>query len=323
MRGPGAPAGVALATVGPGARPHRPTVGSMPVPSRRPRADTHRFASRRAGRRARAARARALRIALVLAAAMVLAACASAPVPQPPDSVGTPLDQPIPASVAALPLLDSTGRRTDLAAFRGKVLVISDMMTLCQETCPLDTANIVATARRVEKAGLGSKVEFLSITIDPQRDTTARLAAYRKLFAPAPSDWAVVGGPASSLTALWHYLGLYYEKAPEESPPGRDWLTGKPLTYDISHADLVYFVAPDGHQRYTVDGTAHVASEGLIPGALRRFLSDQGTKNLEHPGFGAWTVGQALQVLSWLTDTRIPGADTTTGNSSPVVVVGG
>ena len=57
--------------------------------------------------------------------------------------------------------------------------MISDVMTLCQESCPLDTANVVAAARPVERAGLDSKVVFLSITIDPGRDTVAQLAAYR------------------------------------------------------------------------------------------------------------------------------------------------
>lgn len=258
-------------------------------------------------------------LALLLA---VLAGCGSDPVPKPPDSVGSPLNEAVPPRIADLPLTDSTGHRTDLADYRGKVLVVSDMMTLCQETCPLDTANIVATARKVEKAGLGDKVEFLSITIDPSRDDAAHLAAYRKLFSPAPADWAVVGGSASSVHALWKHFGLYYEKAPEDSPPATDWLTGATLTYDIDHADLVYFFDPDGHERYTVDGTAHVASAGLMPATLRGFLSDDGRKNLQHPGFGAWTVAQALEVIGWLTNTRIPGAATPSRPSSPVVVVG-
>ena len=113
---------------------------------------------------------------------------------------------------------------------------------------------------------------------------------------------------AGSLGRLWNYFGLYYQKEPEGSPPARDWLTGKPLTYDISHADLVYFLGPDGHLRFTVDGTAHVAAGAAMPAALRSFLSTQGRKNLADPGFGSWTVGQALEVVGWLDDTRISGS---------------
>jgi protein SCO1/2 len=241
----------------------------------------------------------------VVAALSLVAGCGASPVPPPPDSVGTPLDHPLPASIERLPLVDSAGHRTDLAAYRGKVVVLSDMMTLCQESCPLDTANIVATARQVQRAGLADKVEFLSVTIDPARDSAARLAAYRALFAPAPADWAVLGGSIADLARLWRYLGLYYQRAPEDSPPARDWLTGKPLTYDISHADLVYFFGTDGAERFTMDGTAHVASADQLPGTLRRFLSATGRQNLAHPGFGSWTVEQALQAIGWLTGRPI------------------
>jgi protein SCO1/2 len=241
-------------------------------------------------------------------------------VPRPPDSVGTPLDQPVPERIATLPLVDSAGHRVDLADFRGKVLVVSDMMTLCQETCPLDTANIVATARQVEQAGMGDQVEFLSVTIDPARDDAAHLAAYRTLFSPAPADWDVVGGSAASVAALWHYLGLYYQRAPEDRPPATDWLTGRALTYDIDHADLVYFFGTGGAERYTVDGTAHVASASRLPATLRHFLSGDGRHNLAHPGYGSWTVGQALEVIGWLTDTWVPGAATPSGPPSPPAV---
>jgi cytochrome oxidase Cu insertion factor (SCO1/SenC/PrrC family) len=80
-------------------------------------------------------------------------------------------------------------------------------MTLCQETCPLDTANLVGAARAVTAAGLGDRVAFATITIDPHRDTPARLAAYRDQFAPAPADWRLLTGSPDTLAALWKDLG--------------------------------------------------------------------------------------------------------------------
>lgn len=251
----------------------------------------------------------------ILATVTLLAGCGTSPAPAPPDAGGTPLDHPLPASIETLPLVDSAGHPTDLAAYRGKVVVLSDMMTLCQESCPLDTANIVATARQVQRAGLGDQVEFLSVTIDPVRDSTSRLAAYRALFAPAPADWAVLGGTRADLARLWKYLGLYYQRAPEGSPPSRDWLTGKPLTYDISHADMVFFFGTGGDERYTLDGTAHVAAADQMPGTLRRFLSATGRQNLAHPGFGSWTVDQALRAIGWLAGRRIGTAPPPGGES--------
>lgn len=192
-----------------------------------------------------------------------------------------------------------------LASFRGKVLVISDAMTLCQESCPLDTANLVATGRAVTAARLGDRVRFATITIDPHRDTSARLAAYRDQFTPVPADWTLLTGSPDTLATLWQYLGVYYQTAPEPSPPANDWLTGNPLTYDISHADLIFFLDPDGHERFALDGPAHVSAGTPVPDALRGFLNDEGRRDLTQPDAATWTVPQALQVLSWLTNQHI------------------
>ena len=85
-------------------------------------------------------------------------------------------------------------------------------MTLCQETCPLDTANLVAAADAAQAAGLGDKIAFLSVTIDPARDTVAQLAAYRKLYTPAPADWIVATGSAGQLSVFWNDLGVFIQK---------------------------------------------------------------------------------------------------------------
>jgi protein SCO1/2 len=204
-----------------------------------------------------------------------------------------------------LPFIDQSGASRTLASFHGKVLVVSDAMTLCQETCPLDTANVVAAARAVTAAGLGDRIAFASITVDPQRDDRAKLAAYRGLFAPAPANWVLLTGSPDSVAALWRYLGVYYETVPETSPPASDWLTGRPLTYDVTHADLVFFIDENGHERFVIDGPAHVATGAAMPDALRRFLNDEGQRNLAQPDAQTWTVGQALQILGWLTGRSI------------------
>ncbi|MFR0359426.1 SCO family protein [Streptomyces sediminimaris] len=199
-----------------------------------------------------------------------------------------------------MPLVDSAGHKTTLAAYKGKVVVISDVMTLCQETCPLDTANIVQAARAVEKAGLANKVEFLSITIDPQRDTTAQLAAYRNLFAPAPADWATLNGNPSDLTKLWKDLGVWSQKVAEGKPPAANWRTGARLTYDLNHSDDVFFLDRNGREQALLQGPAHVASGTRMPKALNRFMDDDGHKNLAHPSSDAWTTQQVLHNISTL-----------------------
>lgn len=227
------------------------------------------------------------------------AGAASAPTP-PSQGVGTRLDAPVAREVLSLPLRDSAGHVRRLADFRGRVLVVSDAMTLCQEACPVDTAGVVQLARDVDKAGLQDKVEFLTVTIDPARDTPARLGAYRRLFAPVPQNWLTLTGSAVDIARLWKSFGVYMHRVPEGKPAATDWLTGKPLTYDVDHSDEVFFLSGQGHERFVLEGLPHVDHGTSVPRRLYRFMDAQGHQNVNDPQDAGWTVPQGLQVLGWL-----------------------
>ncbi|MBC9731288.1 SCO family protein [Streptomyces sp. TRM68367] len=244
-------------------------------------------------------------MAMALAALVTGCASGSSKIPPPKQNVGTRTSGRIPADILKLPLTDQNGKPTDLAAFKGKVLVVSDTLTLCQETCPLDTANLVQTAREVAKDHESSKVEFLSITVDPQRDTPAQLAAYRHLYTPAPADWQALTGTPATIAKLWKYFGVWYKKVSQDTPPPKNWRTGQTLTYDIDHSDEIFFIDGRGSERFVINGTAHVAPGTVMPATMHKFLSAAGLGNLKHPDVTAWTVPQALQTLSWLLQHKL------------------
>lgn len=221
--------------------------------------------------------------------------------------MGTRIDIPLPSALADLPLVDSSGHRRTLGSFKGKVLVLSDGMTLCQETCPLDTASMVETARAVDRAGLGGRVEFATVTVDPARDTPTQLAAYRALFKPVPDNWATMTGSPSDTARLWHTLGVYTEKVTVgRGAAPKNWRTGQPLRYDIDHSDEVFFFDAAQHERFVLEGPPHVNSRAAIPRKIYAFMDKDGRQNLAHPKASAWTVPQALQVVGWMTHHRIP-----------------
>ena len=96
-------------------------------------------------------------LAAVLAAGAIVAGCGgSAGVPGPPSAdLGTVVDRPVPAGIADLPLTTDAGQPTSLGAWRDQVVVLADFLTLCQETCPLTTGNLLVMDRAVMAAGLG------------------------------------------------------------------------------------------------------------------------------------------------------------------------
>jgi protein SCO1/2 len=251
-------------------------------------------------------RTRSLLLAGVLAGLGLLAAAcgggapATASQPQPQPANGTALDRALPATVLSLPLVDQQGKVTSLASLHGKTVVLTDSLTSCQEVCPLTSTNFRVIDQAITKAGLGGQVQLLEVTVDPERDTPQRLAAYQQLFGASPT-WSFLTGTPAQIATLWGALGVFYSKVPEGAgPPPTDWLTGKPLTYDVQHQDVVFVIDGQGHERWLITGTAFTG--GVAPPApLDRFLSDTGRTNLTTKADTAWTPADVESAVAWIT----------------------
>ncbi len=222
--------------------------------------------------------------------------------PGPPAaSVGIVENRLVPASVSGIPLLDAQGRTVSLESFAGKIVVLTPFMTSCQETCPLTTGAFLDMERDVDAAGLGAKIVFVEASVDPRRDTTARLSAYAQVTGVR---WPLLTGTAANLAALWKYFGVYYQVVPEEKPPGIDWQTGKPYTYDVNHSDGFILVDAQQHQRFATGAAPNLQGHQLERG-LEGMLDAQGFKDLSAPAKDAWTIPQVLQALGWLAGKQI------------------
>lgn len=259
-----------------------------------------------------AGRGRMRRWAVVLAVAVVVVGGAlvswrvlggGAPGPLP-ASAGITEDHSVPVSVRTAPLVDEQGRPTTLATFAGRIVVLVPFLTSCQEVCPLTTAALLRVQQSLAEAGVGRQVAIVEVTLDPERDTPSRLAAYGRLTG---AHWSLVTGSPSTIDAFWHSLGVYAQRVPEGTPAGIDWQTGRPYTYDIDHSDGFFLLDPHQRERFLTLSAPDVRSTPLPP-ALRSMLDDQGRQNLLHPEATSWTVGQMLQGIGWLAGRSIPQA---------------
>ena len=214
--------------------------------------------------------------------------------------MGNVLDQPVPAAVASLTLEDQQGRPVTLAQFAGRNVVLVPFLTSCQEECPITTAALLVMQRALEKDGLAKKVVILEATVDPGRDTPARMAAYARLTG---SDWPLLTGSDSAVASLWHQFGVYYQKVAEASPPGIDWQTHRPYTYDVDHSDGFILLDSRLHERFIAGGLTKI---GQIPQNLHKLLDRQGRANLLKPGAGTWTVTDALDAIGWMLGRAVP-----------------
>jgi protein SCO1/2 len=256
----------------------------------------------------RARRTRWALVAVAIALGSSIAACgtSTSAVASPSAFVGTLLDTPTPDSILRLPLTTPDGRTLTLSSLRGEILVVGDVMTTGQETSPVNTAALVRAARAVQAAGLGERVRFLSVTIDPQRDTPARLAAYRLLYPDAPADWTLLTAGPETIGAFWDYFGVQRRRT--GPPPGgpADWLTSRPLAYTVTHDDEVHFLDRADNDRFVLRGTANVPQRDSLPTPLDMVLDDRGRRDLRDPTLNGWTTRGVLNVVGWLTNRSIP-----------------
>jgi protein SCO1 len=199
-------------------------------------------------------------------------------------------------------LVNQDGQHLTLRSFQGKYVMLAPFTTLCQDECPITTAAFQIIQRSVRSAGLADKVVFVEATLDPQRDSVARLHAYQTRFG---ADWQLLTGTDANITALWKYFGIFYQKVPEDDPPGTDWWTGKTLTYTIDHTNGFILIDPAGNERFITEDLPIL--HGQIAANLRRLLDHVGIQHLDNgiPG-QSYTIPQALGALSWLVGRRIP-----------------
>ena len=225
------------------------------------------------------------------------------PTPTPSASSGLVQNRVIPAAIAQIPMTDQHGQTVTLASLRGKTVMIVPFLTLCTDICPMTTGNLVQVDRALVRARVASKVAIVEVSVDPGRDTVARLAAYAQLTG---ADWYLTTETPANLAELATYFGFYYEQVPEDNPPSIDWLTHQPLTYDINHSDGYVLVTPAGHQVFTNAGAPDF--HGTLPPTLRRFLSAQGVDHLKHPPQPDWTPALALTALAWTVGKPLPAS---------------
>ena len=230
-----------------------------------------------------------------------LAACGTADPGAPPASLGTVVSRPLPATITQTLLTDEHGTETNLGALRGKVVMVVPFLTLCTDICPLDTGNLLQVEHALAGAGLASRVELVELSIDPERDTPARLAAYAHLTG---AHWEMVTESSADAARLEGYFGWVVQRVAEDSPPSIDWWTHQPLTYDVNHSDGFVVIDANGTERFST--AAAPDFHGTLNPTLHQFLNAQGRQHLIHPDRPSWTPAAALDALGWLLHRTIP-----------------
>ena len=114
---------------------------------------------------------------------------------------------------------------------KGKIVLINFFFTDCDAVCPLMTENL---ARVQELLGdrVGKDIFMVSISLEPEHDTPAVLAAYAKTYGVGPG-WLFLTGKKNDIELLRHRLGFVDSDPVEDADPeqhiGTVRITNEPM----------------------------------------------------------------------------------------------
>jgi protein SCO1/2 len=141
-----------------------------------------------------------------------------------------------PRSAPDFALQGSHGGLFKLSDARGRVVVLGFGFSHCPEICPTTLSNL---SRVMKNLGDEAKdVQVVYITVDPERDTVARLREYMAVFNPS---FIGLTGNAEELAALRREYGILIEREMQ-----------KDGNYEVHHSSYLYLVDRQGLLRALV-----------------------------------------------------------------------
>lgn len=171
---------------------------------------------------------RAAAVASALLAALTLSSCGGAPAREPAPLAGAAIG-------GSFTLIDQAGRTVRDTDFTGKYRLVYFGYTYCPDICPVDLNWLMLGLKQFERShpDLAAKVQPMLITVDPERDTPAILAAYVRQFHPRLMG---LTGTPQQIADVARKFAVSFQKQPGSSPDA----------YLVAHAQIAFLLGPDG-----------------------------------------------------------------------------
>jgi protein SCO1 len=147
------------------------------------------------------------------ALALIFVVLASLMLAQPHRAEPAAQEQELPkiAPAPEFALISQDGASVKLADYRGKVVAVTFIFTLCADTCPVLTP-MMSFVQDQLGANFGEKIHFVSITVDPERDTPEVLKEYAQAFGANLSGWSFLTGTPDAIRDVTRRYGIFAAK---------------------------------------------------------------------------------------------------------------
>ena len=138
---------------------------------------------------------------------------------------------------------NTLGRAVRLSDFKGQALAFTFIFTRCPfpTFCPRLSSSMESVQQQLTTMKDGpTNWHLLSITIDPDYDTPARLAEYAKRYHADAARWDFVTAPLIDITAIGEQFGLQFWRSNPSEP-----INHNVRTVVVDAAGHVRWITPD------------------------------------------------------------------------------
>ncbi|MGJ8559089.1 MAG: SCO family protein [Litorimonas sp.] len=131
-------------------------------------------------------------------------------------------------------LIDDTGAVVTEAEFKGQPTLVYFGFSYCPDVCPIALQKLGAAQAQMGDAA--DAVQFVLVSVDPERDTPEQLAVYvtNNGF---PEGLRGFTGTVEQIDAMKAAYKVYAQKVPLEDSD---------MDYTVDHQDIVYLMGTDG-----------------------------------------------------------------------------
>jgi protein SCO1/2 len=151
--------------------------------------------------------------------------------PSSSSSASTEFDGPtMPAGLRAanFSLTDQYGHRVTMSHYRGHVVVLTFIHSLCKDTCPFMVEQIKGALNDLPGSGRG--VPTIGVSVAPAEDTVHNRMAFLSKH-ELTGRLAFVSGPMSAMRRVWHAYAI------------------QPVTPKVDHSTFVLLIDKRGFER--------------------------------------------------------------------------
>jgi len=123
--------------------------------------------------------------------------------------------------VPAFQLTDEAGRPFGTAELDGHLWVADFIFTTCPEVCPRMTEDMGRLQTWLTNRALDGRVRLVSVSVDPARDTPAKLRAYAEQFHARPGTWTFATGSQQAIEdAVVHGFKIAVSREKDDTEDG-------------------------------------------------------------------------------------------------------